>query len=149
MRPHVPTLQHVDVAASAPDDHASRHCGGGFEGRVGVGLEGHPVAAPPALVLRYEQLALHIVHAAGQRLAAESAEDDRKRRPNARAREHRDRQLGDHPHIDPDVSTFLDAELLQGVGEAHDVLLELAKRDLAAILFRLALPEIGDLVLVT
>ncbi len=138
----------MDVTAGAPDDDASRHRGGGFEGRVGVGLEGHPVAAPPALVLRDQQLALHVVHTAGQRLAAESAEDDGERRSDACAGKHRDRKLGDHPHVDPDVSTFLDAELLQSIGEAHDVFLELAERDLTAIVFRLALPEIGDLVLV-
>src|SRR5205823_10494276 len=77
----------------------------------------------------------------------EAAEDDGEGSADARAREHRHRKLGDHAHVDPDVRSPLDAQLLERVGEADDVLLELAEGDLLAVLLRLALPEEGDLVL--
>src|SRR5205823_3207061 len=114
---------------------------------VDVRLERNPVTAAPALVLGDEELALHVVHAPGERLSAEAAEDDGEGSADARAREHRHRKLGDHAHVDPDVRSPLDAQLLERVGEADDVLLELAEGDLLAVLLRLALPEEGDLVL--
>src|SRR5207249_2352452 len=93
-----------------------------------------------------EELALHVVHAPGEGLGAEATEHDREWRADARAREHRSRQLGDHAHVDSDVGALLDAELLQRVREADDVLLQLAESDLAAVVLRLAFPEVGDLV---
>jgi len=147
VRPEVTAVQHGDVAACPLDDDASRDRWRSIERSVGVGLEGHPVAAAPALVLSEEDLALHIVQAAGKGLAAEPAEDDGERRADARASEHRDGELGDHPHVDPDVRAFLDAKLFEGVGEPDDVLLELAEGDLSPLVFGLALPEVGDPVL--
>jgi len=103
----------------------------------------------PALVLGDQQLALHVVHAPGEGLGAEPAEDDSEGGADARASEHRRRQLGDHAHVDAYVRALLDAKLLQRVGEAHDVLLQLAEGDLAAVVLRLAFPEVSDLVLET
>src|SRR5207247_8555805 len=68
---------------------------------------------------------------------------------DARASEQRSRQLGDHAHVDSYVRALLDVKLLQRVGEAHYVLLQLAEGDLAAVVLRLAFPEVSDLVLET
>jgi hypothetical protein len=64
------------------------------------------------------------------------------------AGEHRDRELGDHPHVDPDRSALLDAELLEGVGDADDLGLEIGEGDRPPLVLRLALPVVGDLVAV-
>src|ERR1700674_4540370 len=137
------------VAAGAPHDEALVHGGRLVEGRVGVGLQGHLVAAPPSFVLRDHDLALHVVQAPGQHLGAEAADDDGEWRADPGAGEHRDGELGNHAHVDADVRAFLHAELFQAVGEADDLALELHERDLASVVLRLALPEVGDLVALT
>ena len=63
--------------------------------------------------------------------AREAAEDDGVRRAEPRAREHRDRQLGNHAHVDRDRRPLLHAELLQRVREADDVALQLRVGDRA------------------
>src|SRR5581483_5408536 len=109
-------------------------------------LQRHGRAAPPCLVLRDQDLALHVDHAARQRIRGEAAEDDGVRGTDARAREHRDRQLGNHAHVDRDGRSLLHAEPLQGGRELRDLLLQLGVRDLAALVLRLAFPVIRDLV---
>src|SRR5207253_7865666 len=140
---------HLDVTAGPPHDDALLDSRRIFHRGVRIGLQRHPAAAPPTLVLRDEQLALHVVHASGQRLAAEAAEDDSERSPDARACEHRHRELGDHAHVDADVRSFLDAERLQTVGETDDLALQLTEGDLAAVVLGLALPEVRHLVALT
>ena len=144
--PDVPALGKRHVASGAPHDQAA------FDGRrvlhrgVRVCFQGHLVAAPPSLVLGDHQLALHVVHATGKRLGAEASEDDREGRPDAGTGEHRDRQFGNHPHVDADVSALFHAELLQSVGEADDLFLQVAESDLTAVAYGLAFPEVRDLV---
>src|SRR5689334_2098450 len=148
MRPHVATWCEGDVAAGATDNETSFDAGRLLDRGVGVCLEWHAIATSPSLVLRDEELALHVVHAPGQCLGAEAAEDDGEGCADASAREHRDRELGNHSHVDADVGAFLDAELLQAVGKANDLFLELGEGDLAAVVLRLTLPEVSDLVAV-
>src|SRR5229473_2841549 len=102
--------------------------------------------AAPTLVLRDEERARHVVQAPRQRLAAEAAEHHCEGRSDACAREHRDRQLRDHAHIDPDVCPLLDPQLLESVREPHHLLLQVAKRDLAPVVRGLPFPEVGHLV---
>jgi hypothetical protein len=44
------------------------------------------------------------------------------------------------------VSALLDSQLLETVRDPDDLLLQVAERDLAAIVVRLAFPEVGDLI---
>ena len=67
------------------------------------------------------------------RLGAEAAEDDVVRRADARAREHRHDDLGDHRQVDPDDVALLDAVVLQRVGEALDVAVQLGVGDVALL----------------
>ena len=101
-------------------------------------------AAAPRFVLGDEHLAAHVVRAVGERVGREAAEDDRVRRAEPGAGEHRDGQLRDHPHVDRDLGALADAELLERVREADDLGLELGVGDLAAVAVRLALPVVGD-----
>ena len=82
----------------------------------------------------------------GQRLRREAAEDDHVRRPDAGAREHRDRKLRDHAHVDADAVAFRDAELPQRVGKARDLVQHLRVREVGALAVRLADPVVGDAV---
>ena len=121
LRPDVAAVLHLDVVADAAPDHRRPHARRAVERLVGVALERHLAALAPAGVLRDQDLALHVVEAVGERVGAEAAEDDRVRRAESRAGEHRDRQLRDHPHVDADRRALADAELLERVGEAHDL----------------------------
>ena len=74
-----------------PHDDGS-HAGARLERLVGIPLEWDRLSAAPALVLGDQDLALHVVQAVGERLGGEPSEDDRVRRAETGAREHRDRQ---------------------------------------------------------
>src|SRR5207302_1280849 len=72
----------------------------------------------PAPVRGDDDLRLAIVDAVAQRLRREAAEDHAVRRPDAGARQHGDRQLGDHRHVDGDGVALLDPVLAEGGGQA-------------------------------
>ena len=112
---------------------------------VDVDLESAGLAAPVAAVGGDDQLRLGVVDAVGERLGGEPAEDDGVRRADAGAGEHRDRQLGNHRHVDGDPVAAPDAELLQRVGGPVHLEIEIVVGDDLAVA-RLALPVVGDLV---
>ena len=112
---------------------------------VGVLLEPDRLAAPIAAVGGDQDLGPAVVDPARQRLRREAAEHDRVRRPDPGAGEHRDRQLGDHRHVDRDPVAGLDAELLERVGRLADLALEVAEGQRPGVA-RLADPVVGDLV---
>ena len=120
------------------------HARRGRDRLVGDVLERHGRAAAPRLVLGDEHLAAHVVHPVGERVGREAAEDDGVRRAEARAREHRDRGLGDHAEVDPDGRALLDAELLERVREPDDLALQVGVGDRAPVADGLALPVEGD-----
>ena len=80
----------------------------------------------------------------GERLGREAAEDDRVRRAEPRAREHRDRKARPHPHVDADRRALPDAERLQAVRRANDLVEQLLIGDRRALVRRLALVVEGD-----
>ena len=144
MVPVVAALAHRHLVARAPDDERGPHAGRIGHRLVGDALQRHRLAAPPRLVLGDEHLAAHVVHPVGERVGGEAAEDDRVRRAEARAGEHRDRELGHHPHVDRDRGALADAELLQRVRHPHHVALELRVGDRPRLTRGLALPVVGD-----
>ena len=146
LRPDVAAVHHLHLVAEAAPDDRRPHAGRALERLVGVPLQRHLAALAPPCVLRDQDLALHVVEPVGERVGAEAAEDDGVGRAQARAREHGNRQLRDHPHVDPDRRALADAELLERVGEAHDLALEIGERDRPALVLGLALPVVGDLV---
>ena len=95
---------------------------------VGALLERDDLAAPPGAVGGDEQLRLGVVDAVAQRVGREAAEHDRVRRADAGARQHRDRQLGDHAQVDVDAVALADAERLQRVGDALHLVEQVARR---------------------
>ncbi len=85
--------------------------------------------------------------ALGQRIRREATEHDGVDGADAGARQHGDRQLGDHAHVDGDPVALADAQRLQPVGELRHLGVELAVRDGAGVA-GLADPVVGDLVAV-
>ena len=79
-----------------------------------------------------------------ERLGGEAAEHDGVRRADPGAREHRDRQLGDHRHVDRDAIAGPDPQLEQRVGGLAHLALEVGVRDRPRIA-GLADPVVGDL----
>ncbi len=88
---------------------------------------------------------LRVVDAVAERLGGEAAEDDRMRRPDPGAGEHRDRQLRDHRHVDRDAVARRDPEFEQGVGRPAHLALEVGEGDGARVA-GFTDPVIGDLV---
>ena len=86
-------------------------------------------------------LAPHVLQPAGERVGGEAAEDDRVRRADAGAGEHRDRRLRDHAHVDADRRALLHAERLQRVRELRRLALEIGERDRRAGRPRARLPS--------
>ena len=144
MQPAVAPLLHRDVVAGALDDQAGADPGGGGHGLVGRSLERDGRAAPPGLVLGDQHLAAHVVRAIGERVGGEAAEDDRVRSAEPRAGEHRDRELGDHAHVDRDLRPLADAELLEHVRHPDDLGQQLGVGERSALPLRLTLPVVGD-----
>ena len=119
--PDVAALMHGDIAAGAADDENLLVAERLGEGRVGVVLERHLLAAAHALVGGDDQLRAAVVDAAGEAVGREAAEDDGVDGADAGAGEHRDRGFRDHRQVDGDAVASRDAEALQDIGEAADL----------------------------
>jgi hypothetical protein len=133
LRPGSPNRHHV------LDRRASRQRG------VRVRLQRHLDAATVPAVLRDQGLGAGVVDAVPQRLGREPAEHHGVRRADPGAREHRDRQLGDHAHVDRNTVALAHAERPQAVGQPADLAEQLPVRERSP-LAGLALPVIRDLV---
>ena len=92
-----------------------------------------------------QRLRLGELHPLPHRLGREAAEDDVVEGADAGAGQHRDDDLGDHRQVDPDHVALLDAEVLERVGEALDVAVQVGVGDVA-LLALLAAPVVGDAV---
>ena len=113
---------------------------------VGVGLERNPLAAAQAFIGGDDEGRVAVDDAAGQRIRREAAEHDRMDRADAARRRAWHRPARDHRHVDRDAIALPDAVLLQHVGEAADVLVELAVGDLPIVIGIVALPDDRRLV---
>src|SRR5215831_9273721 len=83
--------------------------------------------------------------AVDQGVRRESAEHDGVGCANAGAREHRDRQLGRHSHVDGDAIAFLDAEIFQHIRELLHFAVKLLIGEYANLAW-LAFPDDGGFV---
>jgi hypothetical protein len=66
---------------------------------VSLLLERELAATPPQAIARDQQLRLAVIHAVGDRVGREPAEDDSVRGTNPCAGEHRDHRLWDHAQV--------------------------------------------------
>jgi hypothetical protein len=116
-----------------------------FERHVGHLLERHHLTAAPAAVGRHEQRGLRVVDTVAQRLGAEAAEDHRVHGADARAGEHRNRQLGHEREIQRHPVALLHAQRFEDVGKLADLAVEVEVGERAAVA-RLAFPDDRGLV---
>ena len=138
MPPVVASLVHgrmgLGAAGAEPLDHDDVLDGRTvFERLVRVPLERYDSAAPIPAVRRDQYLAMRVVDAVAERFRRETAEDDGVDRPDARARQHRDRRFRNQRQIDGDAIAACDAELLQDVGDLLDLDVEIPVRHGAAV----------------
>ncbi len=143
--PVVAPRDHVDAIAKAVDDDDVLDRRAVGDGLVGVVLEVDLVAATVAAVGRDQDLCPAVIDPPGQRLGGEATEYDRVRGADPGAGQHRDRQLGDHRHVDGDAVALLDAELLEGVRGLRDLPLQVGEGQRARVA-RLTDPVVGHLV---
>ena len=112
---------------------------------VRVRLQRDDLSTPPGAVGGDQDLGLRVVDPVPKGLGAEAAEHDRMRGADPRAREHRDRELGDHAEVDVDPVALADPQRSERVREATHLFQELSVRDRPPVP-RLAFPEERDLV---
>ena len=145
--PEVAALLHRAVGARVlHDDHGLEVVEPAHD-RVDLLLDRRGLALAARAVDRDQRLRLGELHPLLHRLGAEAAEDDVVRGADARAGEHRHRDLGDHRQEDPDDVAGADAAVLERVGEALDVTVQVRVRDVP-LLALLAAPVERDAVAV-
>ncbi len=116
-----------------------------LERLIGVALERQHRAAPVAAVGGDEHFALRIVDPVAQTVAREAAEHHRVRRADARAREHRDHDLGDERQVDRHAIAALHAQRVEHVRELVHLAVQVPVCERPRIA-RLALPHERRLV---
>ncbi len=92
-------------------------------------------------------LGLRELHPLLDRVSGEAPEDDIVRRADPGAGQHRDGDLGDHREVDPDYVALPDTQILERVGEALHIAVQVGVGDLALLAF-LSAPVVGDTVAV-
>jgi hypothetical protein len=117
-------------AGRLDDDDLLQRRGAG-RGFIDGGLELDPLAAAAAFVGGDDDPGAAILDAAGERIGGEAAEHHRMNRPDPRAGKRGIGCLGDHRHVERDPVAFHHALCLQHVGEAADLGVQFAIRDLA------------------
>ena len=115
--PHVAACLHVDRLSGALEHDHGLDVGTLFERLVHVLLERHDAAAAPATVRREQHGRLRVVDPLADGLRREAAEDHAVGSADARARQHGDRRLGHHGHVDGDTVAPLDAGPPERAGE--------------------------------
>ena len=148
MVPAVARRVPVDRAAGAAHHDHALDAGNlaARQGLVHVRLERDALAAANAFVRRDDELRLAVADAPDQRLGREAAEHDGMDRADARAGEHRHRDLGNHRQVDRDPVAAPDAFGLQHVGEAAHALVQVAIGDRERFAGVVALPQDRGLV---
>ena len=141
----VTAVDHLDLVAAAlhHDDVLDRRR---LRHRlVGGRLEREHLAPPITAVGGHEHLGLGVVDPVGERLRRETSEHHAVGGADAGAGEHRHCRLGDHREVDVDPVALADAQALEHVGEALDLVEQFGVGDRARVA-RLALPMERDLV---
>ena len=75
-------------------------------------FERDDVSSSPTTIGCYDDLTLSVIRTLFKRLRAETTENDAVRGPDSGAREHRERQFGNHWHIDAHAITLTDSKRL-------------------------------------
>ncbi len=130
----------IECVSQTIDDHDVRYLVVDvLEALVGLRNVIERVAAAVVAVARDQILAVGRVHPRRERVRGEAREDDAVWRADPGASEHRDRQLGNHRHVEGDDVIFLDAEVSKRRRERLDLVQQVAV-GVGARLAQFALP---------
>jgi hypothetical protein len=117
------------------------HARAGFQRRVGVGLQRHGAATPPAFVRSDQQRGVAVLYPVGQAVRGKPAEHHRMDRPNPGAGQHRDSCFRDHGQIDRDPVAAFHSQRLHRIRQAADLVVQFPIRHMAAGVGVIALPD--------
>ena len=143
--PEVAAPRHVDIRARARDDNDGLD-GNLLQRRVDIAFQRNALAAAQAFIRGDDDCGLRVLDAAGERVRREPAEDHRMNGADARAGQHREGGLGNHRQIDGDAIVLPHAMLLEHIGEAADLLVQLGVSDVARLRRIVALPDDRGLI---
>jgi len=141
-----PGLHRHHVGRTANDDDGI-DAGAGLYGLIRRDLERDGLSRAQRDIACDHHLGIAVLNTAGQRGCTESAKYDRMDRTDARAGQNGNRQFGDHRHIDSHAIAAPDAVLFEDVGELVHLAVHILVGEDHHILFGLALPDDGWLVL--
>ncbi len=116
------------------------------QGVVDVGLERDFLASANTLVSGNHHFRTAIDNPPSQRLGRETTEHHRVDRADPGTRQHGDHGFGNHRHIDGHHVAAMHILAAQGVGELADLLVQLAKGDIARVGRVVTFPDDRDLV---
>ena len=146
MPPIVAAFLDMDPVFGMADDEHRFHRRAVLQRLVDIGLERDQLAAAHAAVGGNDDPAVAVLDAAGQRLGRKAAKHHRMDRADPRAGKHRHGRLGDHRHVDRHPVALPGAETLQRIGEAADLLVQLAVGEPALLRRIVAFPDDRDRV---
>ncbi len=146
LQPQVAPRFHRDLAVGTAGDQHLLDDAHAFDRLVDRRLERDALAAAQALVGGDHHLGPGVEDAAAQRLGGEAGEDHRVDRADARAGEHGVGELGDHRQVDAHPVALAHAEAQEDVGDAGDVVLQVAVGDVAVLARLVAGPDDGGLL---
>ena len=138
-------MLHRHVGAGSSDDDHGRHVAL-LERGIDIALERNRLAAANAFIRGDHARSVAIDDPAMKAFRREAAEHDRVDRADPRAGEHRRRRFRDHRHIDHDAVAAIDPALLQKVGEAASLFIELAVGPIVALPRLVGFEDDGDAV---
>ncbi|VTL98130.1 Uncharacterised protein [Pseudomonas aeruginosa] len=146
MVPEVTTFDPGDVALGALDHHHGGDLRAILQRLFHILFQRNVLAAAHALVGGDHGAAVGIEDAVAQRVRRKAAEHHRVHRADAGAGEHGVGGLGNHRHVDADPVALLHPAALQHVGQAADVVVQLAVGDMRGFAGIVAFPDDGDLL---
>ena len=118
--PEVASLLPANFFIGAANDDGFFDGGAIFEGGVRNFFQGNNFAAAVATIGCDQDFRFCVADAIGKRCGAETAENYRMHRPDARAAQHCNHQLWNHRHVDGDAIAGLYVEREEHVGETAD-----------------------------
>src|ERR1700722_9799593 len=142
----IAALVHRDRAAGNGDNDHVGHGRADFQRLVGVSFQRNLPPGATAFVGGDQDFGAAVLDTVRQTVRGKSAENDGMDRADAGAGQHGDRGLHDHGQIDRDHIALFHAQTAHRVGEAADLLVQLAVGDMRADVRVVAFPDDSRLI---
>ncbi len=150
MIPEIAARSPADLAAGTAhsQDLVDHHIllGSDVDSGIGVFFQWNRPAAAHAFIRRDDESGFTVNDTTGQCFRRKASKDDGMHRTNTGAGEHCVSCFRDHRQIDGDAITLLDAMLLQHIGKAADIFMQLAIGDLLVDIRIVTFPDDRNLI---